>query len=122
MTNAMKKLLTTWLVLTALAGLPARAMAQTDYTVGSQDVLTITVFGEAEVVQHRDRVARVVEVLRREVDDPVGARLRRRIQHELVVHVVVHQHRGHRVDRVRLERAEPEPEPAPDDAEQGGRS
>jgi polysaccharide biosynthesis/export protein len=47
--NAMKTLLTACLVLIGLAGIPARAIAQTDYTVGSQDVLTITVFGEAEL-------------------------------------------------------------------------
>src|SRR5205085_12086070 len=46
--KTMKKLLTACLVLTGLAAIPARAIAQTDYTVGSQDVLTITAFGEAE--------------------------------------------------------------------------
>jgi polysaccharide biosynthesis/export protein len=42
----MKKVL---LALVALAGIPALSFAQVDYVVGAQDVLTVTVFGEAEL-------------------------------------------------------------------------
>ena len=42
----MKKVL---LALVALAGIPALSYAQVDYVVGPQDVLTVTVFGEAEL-------------------------------------------------------------------------
>jgi polysaccharide export outer membrane protein len=46
--KAMKTLFTSMLVLAACLAAP-RAGAQTDYTVGAQDVLTITVFGETEL-------------------------------------------------------------------------
>ena len=37
------------LVIACLLGFVAPSLAQTDYVVGSQDVLTITVFGEPEL-------------------------------------------------------------------------
>ena len=46
--NAMKNLLTTCLLSMTVVATAVPARAQTDYTVGSQDVLTVTVFGEAE--------------------------------------------------------------------------